>query len=467
MGIDVVTLALAKKYTKESVAGASALKGEKGDPFTYDDFTPDQLLALKGENGIDGKSAYQLAVEKGFTGTLDEWIVSLKGETGPIGPQGIQGETGPQGAPGKDGRDGLDAPQIDDTTVSDATPWSSQHIVDMLCPPLEESGNPVVCYPVANSNLDIVASWEPEQEGTGTPSPDNIRPIHGRTQVKVERCGINYIDIKALKIRTISSCRYEDTSDTGFRIVSNANGSYKPCLFYLPWALISGKTVTVSFDVKAKTSNAHPGFRIIGYINDYIQRLQLVELTTLNTGKRYSATVSFPASIPSNIDGYAVNFYATMEYANAGDYSEYADVQFELSEQASPYCPYRVDALKLTLPSTMYGGEVDAQTEEGQETWGYIESYAGEVVPAGWICDRAVYTDGATPPTGAQVAYKLATPIPFTATGGGTIKALSGTNTILTDANALTVTGRADPIRIIQQLQAASAAGGASVATAG
>lgn len=103
MGIDVVTLALAKKYTKESLAGAGALKGEKGDPFTYDDFTPDQLLALKGENGIDGKSAYQLAVEKGFTGTVDEWIVSLKGETGPIGPQGIQGETGPQGLKGETG----------------------------------------------------------------------------------------------------------------------------------------------------------------------------------------------------------------------------------------------------------------------------------------------------------------------------------------------------------------------------
>lgn len=60
MGIDVITLALAKKYTKESLAGAGALKGEKGDPFTYDDFTPEQLLALKGETGIEGKSAYQM-----------------------------------------------------------------------------------------------------------------------------------------------------------------------------------------------------------------------------------------------------------------------------------------------------------------------------------------------------------------------------------------------------------------------
>ena len=100
MAIDVVTLALAKKYMKESLEGAGALKGEKGDPFTYNDFTPEQLLALKGENGIDAKSAYQLAVNNGFVGTEAEWITSLKGETGPIGPAGPQGEIGETGATG-------------------------------------------------------------------------------------------------------------------------------------------------------------------------------------------------------------------------------------------------------------------------------------------------------------------------------------------------------------------------------
>lgn len=107
MGIDVITLALAKKYTKESLAGAGALKGEKGDPFTYDDFTPEQLLALKGETGIEGKSAYQIAVEKGFIGTETEWIASLKGEIGPMGPQGIQGKIGPQGIQGEIGPQGI------------------------------------------------------------------------------------------------------------------------------------------------------------------------------------------------------------------------------------------------------------------------------------------------------------------------------------------------------------------------
>lgn len=58
----------------------------------------------------------------------------------------------------------------DDSIIGDK-PWSSKHIIDMLCPPLEESGNPVVCYPVAGYALGVKASWEPMQEGTGTPYP--------------------------------------------------------------------------------------------------------------------------------------------------------------------------------------------------------------------------------------------------------------------------------------------------------
>ena len=30
--------------------------------------------------GVDGKSAYELAVEKGFEGTLEEWLESLHGK---------------------------------------------------------------------------------------------------------------------------------------------------------------------------------------------------------------------------------------------------------------------------------------------------------------------------------------------------------------------------------------------------
>ncbi len=39
-----------------------------------------------GSSGADGKSAYQLALDNGFVGTLTQWLLSLKGDAGPAGP---------------------------------------------------------------------------------------------------------------------------------------------------------------------------------------------------------------------------------------------------------------------------------------------------------------------------------------------------------------------------------------------
>lgn len=58
----------------------------------------------------------------------------------------------------------------DDSTIGE-NPWSSKNIVDMLCPEIKESGNPVLCYPVVGYPLGVKASWEPVQEGSGTPYP--------------------------------------------------------------------------------------------------------------------------------------------------------------------------------------------------------------------------------------------------------------------------------------------------------
>lgn len=124
--MDVVTLALAKKYTKESLEGKGCLKGDKGDPFTYADFTATQLAGLKGakgedgKNGLDGESAYQLALAHGFSGSEEEWILSLKGEQGIQGEQGPIGETGPQGPIGETGPRGLKGAKGDSYVITES-----------------------------------------------------------------------------------------------------------------------------------------------------------------------------------------------------------------------------------------------------------------------------------------------------------------------------------------------------------
>ncbi len=56
-----------------------------------------------GKPGENGKSAYEQAVENGFTGTLEEWLQSLKWKDGKDGKPGKDGRDGRPGDPGPRG----------------------------------------------------------------------------------------------------------------------------------------------------------------------------------------------------------------------------------------------------------------------------------------------------------------------------------------------------------------------------
>ena len=70
---------------------------------------------INGKDGENGLSAFELAVQNGFTGTLIEWLESLKGTDGRDGADGANGKDGINGADGKngiDGKNGLSAYEI-------------------------------------------------------------------------------------------------------------------------------------------------------------------------------------------------------------------------------------------------------------------------------------------------------------------------------------------------------------------
>lgn len=178
---------------KDGIA-AGDFKGEKGDTGPVGPVGPQGETGPQGPTGATGATGPQ-----GETGPRGEQgprgIQGERGPQGAQGPQGEKGDTGPQGPkgdPGPAGADGKDGIQIDDTTVGTDV-WSSKHLVDMLCPPISETGNPAVCYPVAKYPLGCKVSWEPTQEGSGEPSPENVRPIKGRDSVTAERCGENLL----------------------------------------------------------------------------------------------------------------------------------------------------------------------------------------------------------------------------------------------------------------------------------
>ena len=87
----------------ESLKGADGKDGTDGLPGKDGIDGKNGADGHDGVNGIDGKSAYEIAVANGFIGTESEWLESLKGSDG---RDGIDGKDGADGQPGKNGIDG-------------------------------------------------------------------------------------------------------------------------------------------------------------------------------------------------------------------------------------------------------------------------------------------------------------------------------------------------------------------------
>lgn len=522
----------------------------------------------------------------------------------------------------------------DDSSIGDK-PWSSKHIIDMLCPPLEESGNPVVCYPVVGYALGVKAMWEPMQEGSGTPYPagggkqlldtnkcvptvgkpygmtitldgdifkvsgvpneevtktefysfavctcsqeelrgkgykvtawaikgkvnnawglrtesenslaiaaeltpgvnndiqlrlmvskdtptawepyENIRPIKGRANVTVERCGDNLLKFP---YATSSANR------NGLVITSQQDGSIT-----VNGTATADTWYAINLDIEKRlpmnTPMALSGCPAGGSTKSYYIGLYLGGKWFSDSGNGNTDIKFTTQEISSRVE---VSIIKGTVCNNLTFYPK-----IEVGTTITPYRKYQSSTNTLTLPETVYGGEVDAVSSEGQDTqklvilngteswnsWGInahnpaitgfytydINDYDAKNTKG--ICSHletpnqdvwggrnagigfatvgssryfmlsmltsslpdisaghevaslkaylAAQNDAGTP---VQIAYKLATPTPFTATGAQPIPALAGVNTVLTDADSVTVTGRADPIKRITDLEDAVA----------
>lgn len=499
--------------------GAQGIQGEKGDT---------------GERGPQGEQGVQgVQGEKGDTGAQGP-----VGETGPVGPkgdtgpQGERGEQGPQGEIGPEGPAGKDGVQIDDAAVSEDAPWSSKHIIDMLCPPLEESGNPVVCYPVAGYPLGVKASWEPMQEGTGTPSPENIRPIKGRDSVTVNQAD----GLRAWKMLTLDgteewtvSGKFLDNKTDWYYVSSKIPDAIniqpqkgnEICSHY-PHADIANNNTVQGCAIVWGSIRVRWGDTIPNDADAW--KAYLAAQHAAGTPVQIAYKLGKPVVVP---DTNGIFFSEQPAQGGTGNPSP-DNIRPILLNNAVQVGQTNT----LTLPETVYGGEVDAVSGDGQDTqklvilngteswksWGInahnpaitgfytydINDYDAKNTKG--ICSHletpnqdvwggrnagigfatvgssryfmlsmltsslpdisaghevaslkaylAAQNDAGTP---VQIAYKLATPTPFTATGAQPIPALAGVNTVLTDADSATVTGRADPIKRITDLEDAVA----------
>lgn len=507
-------------------SSVDVLNGKQGDPGRPGDTgaTPELTIGTVEEG--DAPSAT-------ITGTAKNPVLNFTLKSGAPGKDATVDATLSQSGQAADAKVTGDAlaskAVIDDTTVgTDA--WSAKHIIDTLCPPMEETGNPVTCYPVAGYPLGCKVSWEPTQEGTGDPSPDNIRPIKGRDSVTVERCGGNVIELlstydssSGIKIAVDA----EKNITLNGTVVGKGNITIGMCRLH--W--VAGKNYTMY--VKKVGGSASIGS------GDGITFAYSLFTTDYNHYFRGSTN-------STNLDAYIARDVALVETELIfmlqcwRDGTVFNNFKFQIevvpgTTAPTTYAPYTGQTAALTLPRTIYGGTVDAVTGEGQETWklatldgtenwetwgvnknnaavtGFYTYSINDYDPNGnkLLCSTMPYkivdvwggrnegvgyasaldqsirymiysvktdtlsdaSDNASAVasfksylatqyaagTPVQIAYRLAEPVPFTATGAQPIPALPGVNTLLTDADSVTVTGRADPIKRITDLEDAVA----------
>ena len=103
-----------------------------------------------GANGKDGRSAYEIAIENGFVGTVAEWLESLKGRDGLPGKDGADGLPGKDGTNGKDGKDGRNGK---DGVSPDLTNYPDTDAVKAL---IQAAVQPLLQQAHVHENLNVL-----------------------------------------------------------------------------------------------------------------------------------------------------------------------------------------------------------------------------------------------------------------------------------------------------------------------
>ena len=106
-----------------------------------------------GANGKDGRSAYEIAIENGFVGTVAEWLESLKGRDGIDGKDGKDGADGLPGKDGTNGKDGKDGRDGKDGVSPDLTNYPDTDAVKAL---IQAAVQPLLQQAHIHKNLDVL-----------------------------------------------------------------------------------------------------------------------------------------------------------------------------------------------------------------------------------------------------------------------------------------------------------------------
>lgn len=413
--------------------GPQGIQGPKGDKGDTGETGPQGIQGERGPQGIQGPTGPQ-------------------GETGPQGPQGEQGIQGEQGPVGPQGPKG-DTGEVSEAELIQFGYSFAPIITDTAEGSIASFSDGADDYPMKS----VVAEIAPIQEGSGDPSPNNVRPIEGWDGVKVGQSGKNLFDVTEVNPENWGgNAGYPNTealiNNLGITLESSGiswKRSGDPAfnhLFRLK-KIPSGQTYAFKFTASqgsprmlvrlfdddgnniSSSGIAVSGFAYNSYFRAYFKDATEVAIAIPNSCSY--ANFGFGAT------GVAQDVRVT-----------YTNIQLELGSTATAYEPYQGESYSIPFkdsqgnPITVYGGEIDVVSGL-LKSYPFYSSYNGETLSGEWICDRAVYSQGTTPPIGSQVVDM---------SGNGTeynldpteIKSLKGSNNVWCDTGDVSVEYCAD-----------------------
>lgn len=400
---------------------------------------------------------------------------------------------------------------LPDPNSSSLSYWMNE-LVKSFFIEFTETGNPVTCNPVENYPLDVSLSFTPTQEGTGDPSPENVRPIAGWNSLQMTRCGKNLLDFGIKDIsQTTNGVTVNYNATTQVITMSGTSESQgNTIVFQIPvtsLSFTSGQKYTITSNTP---TDAYTQFTY--YTNE-----GALKALAYNTS---SGAITFV--IPDD--------FRQMKHFQIGVEPSFnltvpVEVSFQLELGSTPtdYEPYQGDTYDMALPEKVYGGTVDCVTGEGEKTWETIvidEDFIANNVFADYgsdqgkpgfyilralngaynringLCSHAVvasnsnpYPDAnsfiwlgvnnnnfiywldafaafgvsslddaknaliaqATAGTPVTIAYQLAAPEPFEVSPQPVL-ALDGVNTLYTDGDSVTVSGKSYSFAFLQKV---------------
>ena len=258
---------------------------------------------------------------------------------------------------------------------------------------------------VPAKNIEIAIN--PMQAGTGYPSSENIRPLNGYSAISLEISGKNIASITSVPTSTGNHAPIPVVMQSGIeyrvRYQRAGTGSYSTIYFYHGSSLI-GTLSSSESQYRAITLDA------------------AADRVVFNSGSSSRRYYDIFITVGSNT--------GFQEYSGA-------IYTIQLPEEAG----------------TVYSGYVSIDTYGNAILYArpYYAAYNGETLVGPWISDRDVYSQGATPTTGAQVIdlggeyteYSFTSPELRTVLGYGYIAA---------DTGNVNITYRADPTLYIARI---------------